>query len=442
MSIKEGFTLTDAFAAVSRVYDVLVIGGGIAGLCAALAAREQGASVALLEKTGESAGGGDSRHVSRMLLPGKGFSVDDCAESFSRPIRTMNGTELSATAPYAAALAHQAAGLAAWLQARGVALPTADSCLPGGGKALMNALYAAAEDAGIACARNAAVSRLELRNGQLCGVSFPLNGAEQQVRAKSVVVACGGVTERPGALPLRGGAANDGAAARLLETLSGCGTPRMLGARNIARYTPVDARAPETDGGAAVTPGEAFFHKATFVDRNGSPLPLPPDASGIAPSLYWGASLAALLDGKATALLAAPDAASIPLYFPPLPADSSIDSMPDAHTPAATEEEGAAVRSCMIPLVAALDSVVYGPALDEEGRPVFDGGPSPSGLFAAGEAVFANIPYVALSGPDNGLTVTAAALSGLLAGRSAAKAACAAAISEQQNQTAEVSHAG
>ena len=44
-------------------FDVIVIGGGNAGLCAALSAREQGARVALLERAPEELRGGNSAHT-------------------------------------------------------------------------------------------------------------------------------------------------------------------------------------------------------------------------------------------------------------------------------------------------------------------------------------------------------------------------------------------
>ena len=47
----------------SIVADVMVVGGGNAGLCAAISAAEQGASVVLLERAPIEYRGGNSRHT-------------------------------------------------------------------------------------------------------------------------------------------------------------------------------------------------------------------------------------------------------------------------------------------------------------------------------------------------------------------------------------------
>jgi tricarballylate dehydrogenase len=50
-------------ADLTRPYDVLVIGGGNAALCAAITAREAGARVLLVEHAPRAMRGGNSRHT-------------------------------------------------------------------------------------------------------------------------------------------------------------------------------------------------------------------------------------------------------------------------------------------------------------------------------------------------------------------------------------------
>ena len=50
----------------ARKYDVLVIGGGNAALCAAIAARQRGASVLVLEAAPKFYRGGNTRHTRNM----------------------------------------------------------------------------------------------------------------------------------------------------------------------------------------------------------------------------------------------------------------------------------------------------------------------------------------------------------------------------------------
>src|SRR5260370_42028587 len=55
-------------AAASQAVDVLVVGGGSAALCAAIAARRSGASVRLVEQAPASLRGGNTRHARNFRL--------------------------------------------------------------------------------------------------------------------------------------------------------------------------------------------------------------------------------------------------------------------------------------------------------------------------------------------------------------------------------------
>ena len=48
---------------MSADYDVIVVGGGNAAMCAALSAREGGARVLVLERSPEYERGGNTRHT-------------------------------------------------------------------------------------------------------------------------------------------------------------------------------------------------------------------------------------------------------------------------------------------------------------------------------------------------------------------------------------------
>ncbi|GAB2850593.1 FAD-dependent tricarballylate dehydrogenase TcuA [Actinocorallia aurea] len=60
-------------------YDVVVVGGGVAGLSAAVAAAEKGARVAILERSTEAETGGNTRHTEAFL---RMRSVEEVAEGF------------------------------------------------------------------------------------------------------------------------------------------------------------------------------------------------------------------------------------------------------------------------------------------------------------------------------------------------------------------------
>ena len=53
--------------AVTKAFDVIVVGGGNAALCAALSAREQGSSVLMLERAPREERGGNSTYTDGLM---------------------------------------------------------------------------------------------------------------------------------------------------------------------------------------------------------------------------------------------------------------------------------------------------------------------------------------------------------------------------------------
>jgi tricarballylate dehydrogenase len=177
---------------VSEGRDIVVVGQGGAGLCAALAAAEAAHSasirVTILEKAAEGDAGGNTRWTpAYMRAVEPGFVRDVLEATGSR------GDEA-----YFSALAAEAPATLEWIAARGVEFHRPTYYLAkgpsriqpvGGGEALHRGLYRAARAAGVAFRHSSAARDLVLKGEKLAGVR--LDGGET-VAADAVVLACGG----------------------------------------------------------------------------------------------------------------------------------------------------------------------------------------------------------------------------------------------------------
>src|SRR3954471_5283347 len=164
--------------------DVLVIGGGVAALCAAIAARREGARGRLVEMAPRPMRGGNPRHSrNRRVMhdaptpfsPGC-YGADEFLAELRRAAEGQGDPVLSRI------LVARSADIVAWLAAQGVAFQRAgDGLLPfsrrtcfffGGGKAAMNALYATAEHLGVDISYQSGARRLDVADGRVQSVAL------------------------------------------------------------------------------------------------------------------------------------------------------------------------------------------------------------------------------------------------------------------------------
>jgi len=183
-----------------RDHDVLVIGGGNAALCAALTARENGASVLLLEAAPRAWRGGNSQHTRNLRCmhdaPQDVLTDAYPEEEYWQDLKKVTGGQTDET--LARLAIRDSAHCREWMRRHGVhfqpslsgtlQLSRTNAFFLGGGKALLNAYYRSAERLGIDIRYEAPVDRLELDRGRFVAAYV---GAER-IAAGACVVASGG----------------------------------------------------------------------------------------------------------------------------------------------------------------------------------------------------------------------------------------------------------
>ena len=251
--------------------DVLVIGGGNAALCAALMAREAGASVLLLEAAPREWRGGNSSHTRNLRCmhdaPQNVLTGAYPEEEYWQDLLKVTGGKTSES--LARLTIRASATCRDWMRRHGVhfqpslsgslQLSRTNAFFMGGGKALVNAYYRSAETLGVQIRYNAGVDRLDLREGHFLAAQV---GAER-IEAKACVMAAGGFESNrewlrqawgqnaDGEWPadnflIRGTRFNQGTLLKFLIEQAGADA---VGDPSQSHCVAIDARAPLYDGG-------------------------------------------------------------------------------------------------------------------------------------------------------------------------------------------------
>ncbi|WP_305829449.1 FAD-dependent tricarballylate dehydrogenase TcuA [Bradyrhizobium sp. sGM-13] len=459
---------------MNQKFDVLVIGGGNAALCAAISARRAGASVLVLEGAPKFYRGGNTRHTRNMrcahdaatdILTGP-YTEEEFWDDLLRLTGGQTDEEL------AKFMIRESKDILNWIVEQGVrwqpslggtlSLGRTNSFFLGGGRAMLNALYLTAEKLGVEIVYDAEVIDLEIEHGMFLSAKLkqPIDGTSE-IRASALVAAAGGFEaniewlkeywgEAADNFLIRGTPYNRGSILKMLldKGVQDIGDPTQCHA------VAIDARAPKFDGGIITRHDSVVFgivvnkHAQRFYD----------EGEDIWPKRYaiWGRLVAAQPDQIAYIIFDASVRNSfMPTLFPPIEGGSIAELAAKLELdPASLEktivEFNAAVRSgtfdhtilddcrtegitppkthwarrietppyLAYPVRPGITFTYLGTRVNRQARMVMKDGKPSANMFAAGEIMAGNVLG---KGYAAGIGMTIGSVFGRVAGREAAK---------------------
>ena len=323
---------------LTRKFDVLVIGGGNAALCAAISARRAGASVLVLEGAPKFYRGGNTRHTRNMRCAHDAateiLTGPYTEEEFWNDLLLVTGGQTDEE--LAKFMIRESKDILGWIVEQGVrwqpslggtlSLGRTNSFFLGGGRAMLNALYLTAERIGVDVVYDAEVVDIKIEDGMFLSAELkqPIGG-KTEVRASALVAAAGGFEaniewlkqywgEAAENFLIRGTPYNRGTILKMLldKGVQEIGDPTQCHA------VAIDARAPKFDGGIITRHDSVVFGIVVnklaqrFYD----------EGEDIWPKRYaiWGRLVAAQPDQIAYIIFDSSVVTSfMPTLFPPIP---------------------------------------------------------------------------------------------------------------------------
>jgi len=462
---------TDKDIIFSTPWDVVVIGAGNAGLCAAITAAEAGCSVLVVEAAPKDMRGGNTRHTRNLRamhdeptdVLTDAYTFEEYFDDLMRVTKGITNQEL------AELTLRESSALTSWLSARGVRFQPAlsgtlnlgrtNAFFLGGGRALLNGLCRHAENLGVHLIYDAPVASLDIDDGFCRGLT--LEGDDRLIHAKKTITTAGGFEANLDWLAegwgdaaknflVRGTPYNKG---HILKNLIDQGA-KPVGELDQCHAVAIDARAPKYDGGIASRIDGVPF--SLVVNKNAERFY--DEGEDFWPKRYaiWGRLVAAQPDQVAYALLDSDGVKRfMPSVFTPISADTieglaeqlSLDPQATAATVAgfnAACPEGPIDQSILdgkatqgltpektnwaapvikppfygFPLRPGITFTYMGVEVNDHAQIIFDDGKPAANLYAAGEIMAGNVlgqGYLA------GIGMTIGGVFGRIAGREAAR---------------------
>jgi tricarballylate dehydrogenase len=270
----------------TKTYDVLVAGGGNAALCAAITARQAGASVLLVESAPRAFRGGNSRHTRNLRAmhdkPNEVLTDAYKEDEYWDDLLRVTGGQTDES--LARMTIRASSGVFGWMKAAGVRfqpsltgtlnLGRTNAFFLGGGKALVNAYYLTAERLGVEILYDTEVVSINMDDGSVRSIDITYRGFPETIHARCVVASSGGFQanldwmreywgDAVDNFVIRGTPYNRG---RVLKNLLDQGVG-AVGDPTQFHAVALDARAPKFDGGITTRLDSVPY--SVVVNRNG-----------------------------------------------------------------------------------------------------------------------------------------------------------------------------